>query len=280
MPDSVASSAQKSSEKLSPAALLVLSPEGKRSRQVLDASPFLVGRQPESNLVLRDNRVSRQHSKFVFENGHWVLEDLNSRHGTWVNGERIARHILGNSDRIDFGVSDCYQLTFVSEKSALHHILDQFGSTARGAGQPAGELGKLRSLVEVARALQNSLSTKEVLTAVVDAALSVTGCERGFLLLRKGSDLGVEVARDKHGRPLEAEELRVPTTLIRRALASRRDLLSMSFDPFEEQGVRPEMTVAALELRSVVCVPLIHIRAKSSEETGVASALESTVGLI
>ncbi len=62
--------------------------------------------------------------------------------------------------------------------------------------------------MEVARALQNSLSTNEVLTAVVDAALAVTGCERGFLLLRpegdKDADLDVSVARDNAGRELAA----------------------------------------------------------------------------
>ena len=143
---------------------------------------------------------------------------------------------------------------------------------------------KLRSLVEVARALQNSLSTKEVLTAVVDAALAVTSCERGFLLLRpegdKNADLDVTVARDNTGRELEAEELRVPRHLIRRALASRRDLLSMTFDPFEEQGVRPEMTVAQLELRSVVCLPLIRLRSGAPDDTRAVSAMEDTVGLI
>jgi phosphoserine phosphatase RsbU/P len=260
--------------------LLVLAPNGQRSRHILNASPYLMGRQTENHLVLRDNRVSRQQAQFLFEDGNWVLKDLNSRHGTWVNGERISRHILLNSDRIDFGVQESYQITFVSESGDLQHMLDQIGSTSRSGGQPAGELAKLRALVEVARAVQNSLSTHEVLTAVVDAALSVTGCERGFLLLRKGGDLDITVARDRNGEPLSASDLRVPTSLIRRALASRRDLLSMTFDPFEEQGVNPERTVAALELRGVVCVPLIQVRSKSSEETGVASALENTVGLI
>ena len=59
--------------------------------------------------------------------------------------------------------------------------------------------------MEVARALQNSLSTQEVLTAVVDAALAVTGCERGFLMLRKEPELEVIVARDHAGKALEAE---------------------------------------------------------------------------
>jgi len=268
------------------AVLLVLAPSGQRSRVVLDTVPFGIGRQSGNGLVLRDNRTSRNHSRIVFEDGNYVIEDLNSRHGTWVNGQQIARHILRNSDRIEFGVRDSYQLTFSVEKHDIQRLLEQFGSSSRSIADDRGtdNLVKLRSLVEVARALQNSLSTKEVLTAVVDAALAVTGCERGFLLLRpegdKDADLDMSVARDNTGRELQADDLRVPRHLIRRALASRRDLLSMTFDPFEEQGVRPEMTVAQLELRSVVCLPLIRLRSGNPDDTRAVGAIEDTVGLI
>jgi len=55
----------------------------------------------------------------------------------------------------------------------------------------------------------------------------------------------------------------------------------MSFDPLEAQGARPDTTVAALELRSVVCLPLIQVRSGSSEgHPRMSSASESTVGLL
>jgi serine phosphatase RsbU (regulator of sigma subunit) len=54
----------------------------------------------------------------------------------------------------------------------------------------------------------------------------------------------------------------------------------MSFDPLEEQGVRPDMTVAQLELRSVVCLPLIRLRSGAPDDTRTVSAMEDTVGLI
>ena len=268
------------------AVLVVLAPSGQRSRVPLDAIPFSIGRQSGNSLVLRDNRTSRNHCRIIFENGAYVIEDLNSRHGTWINGQRTARHVLRNSDRIEFGVSDSYQLTFSAEKHDFQRLLGQWGATQPAVGEAGGasDLVKLRSLVEVARALQNSLSTEEVLTAVVDAALAVTRCERGFLLLRPGgdknADLEVSVARDNAGGQLQPDDLRVPRHLIRRALASRRDLLSMSFDPLEEQGVRPDMTVAQLELRSVVCLPLIRLRSGAPDDTRTVSAMEDTVGLI
>jgi serine phosphatase RsbU (regulator of sigma subunit) len=217
----------------------------------------------------------------VADNGHYVLEDLASRHGTWVNGERVARHILRSSDRIDLGVPESYQLTFTLEAGEINRILDQIASGSRVGGMGDNNLAKLRSLVEVARALQNSLSTHEVLTAVVDAALAVTGCERGFLLLRKGDSLDVSVARDLEGKALDAGDLRVPTAVIQRALNTRRELLSMSFNPGSQEPIEGlDRSVAALELRSAVCVPLVQVQRGSMEETRLASHAQQTVGLL
>lgn len=260
------------------ATLVIINPSGGRERQSLHPLPFTIGRHADNHLVLRDNRASRSHARIVRESDEYVLEDCNSRHGTFVNGERIKRHKLHNSDRIDFGFQDSYKLIFTLEEAELHRIMEQISTP--GTSAPAGNLAKLRALVEVARALQSSLSTEDVLAAVVDAALTVTGSERGFLLLRKEeSDLDVAVARDNRGMPLAANDLQVPMNLINRALRMRRELLSMSFDPLEMQGVRPEMSVADLELRSVVCVPLIHIRPGSAQET-IVSSVNDTIGLL
>ncbi|HMD47969.1 MAG TPA: PP2C family protein-serine/threonine phosphatase, partial [Bryobacteraceae bacterium] len=153
----------------------------------------------------------------------------------------------------------------------LHHIAPQ---AAHGSN-----LSKLRSLVEVARALQNSLSHSDVLAAVVDAALAVTGAERGFLLIKRGDELDVKIARDLHGAALSSSDLQVPRSIILRSLYSRRELLSMTFDPAGQAGVRPETSVADLDLRSVVCVPLVRVRLASTEDT-IAASVHDTVGLL
>jgi serine phosphatase RsbU (regulator of sigma subunit) len=256
----------------------VLNPSGQRTRVAVAPVPFLIGRNSDNNLVLRDNRVSRSHLRIFTEDKQYVVEDLSSRHGTWVNGKRVGRHVLRNSDRIDFGVQESYQLTFTFDPDEINRLMERL--TTSRADTNTNNLEKLRSLMEVARALQNSLSTQEVLTAVVDAALSVTGCERGFLLLRQTSGLDVAVARDKDGKALVAEDLRVPTSVIHRALNTRRDLLSMSFDPLAAQGVTAGQSIAALELRSVVCIPLVRVRTGSTEDTRIGTTAESTIGLL
>jgi len=179
---------------------------------------------------------------------------------------------------IDLGVQESYQLTFAFETGEINRLMEQMNASSRSEGMGDNNLAKLRSLVEVARALQNSLSTREVLTAVIDAALAVTGCERGFMLLRKGDALEVAVARDMDGRQLAADELRVPTSVIQRALQSRRELLSMSFDPLSGEGM--DKSVVALELRSVVCLPLVQVKNSSAEDTRMSTAAQNTVGLL
>lgn len=263
------------------ASLTVVNPSGNRSRATVDPLPFLIGRGAENNLVLRDNRISRNHARIIAEADAFVLEDLKSRHGVFVNGERIDRHKLSNADHIDFGFPDSYRLTFQREDHGIGQLLDRISSPQAGViSSTHSNLSKLRALVEVARALQSSLSTDDVLTSVVDAALAVTGCERGFLLLRNGAELEVAVARDNRGAALPKSDLRVPRSVIQRALGQRRDLLSMTFDPAQISGIRPETSVATLELRSVVCVPLVRVRTGNVEETILTSTLSDTVGVL
>lgn len=251
--------------------LLVIKPSGGLSRVAIQPLPFHVGRTGSNHLVLRDNRVSRRHARIVCEDGEYFLEDLGSSHGVFVNGARIGRQKLEKSDRIGFGFPDSYQLVFSPEEGGPPGVPER-GPAESGAGS---NLARLRATLEVARALQAALSTDQVLEAVVEAALEVTGCERGFLLLRQADDLAVRVALSRSGR-LASTDLRVPTRLLLRALEQRKEFLSMNFDP----GGGGERSVADLELRSVVALPLVRIRTGGSQETSVLSPAEDTVGLL
>jgi serine phosphatase RsbU (regulator of sigma subunit) len=132
----------------------------------------------------------------------------------------------------------------------------------------------------LARTVQSSFSVDDVLTSVVDTALAITGAERGFLMLRSAGGLEMRIARHRRGRHLHASDLRVPREVIHRALERRRELLSMNFDPLGEGETRPQASVADLELRSVICVPLVRIRTGQGEATSVLSTGSETVGVL
>jgi phosphoserine phosphatase RsbU/P len=257
------------------ASLIVINPSGNQVRVPVDPLPFSIGRHANNHLVLRDNRASRNHANIIGENGEYYVEDLKSSHGTYVNSVKIQRHKLRNSDRIEFGVADSYTLIFTFEEVEIQRLLDQFA-----AGKTAGNLSKLRALVEVARTLRSSLSINDVLAAVVDAALAVTGFDRGFLLLKKDNVLEVVVARNQQGGALPASAFEIPLELIDRSLDQRHDLLTMNFDPKKESYTASGSTTANLELRSVACVPLVNVRTRNSEETCMIPTMNETMGLI
>lgn len=242
--------------------LLVIQPSGARSRQKLAPLPFTIGRQTGNHLVLRDNRASRNHARIVLESGAYFIEDLNSRNGVTVNGHKVAaRSPLASGDEIAFGVENSYRLVFTLEESEILKLMGQL--QAPGAVGVTGSLTKLRALVEVARTVQSALSTDYVLSAVVDAALTVTGADRGFLLLEKSSGLEVAVARGRDGVTLDAAELRVPPDRIRQALKAHGDVSTLDLDP-----------------RSVACVPLTQVRPHAAEETVAFSQLQQILGAL
>ena len=269
-----------------PASLTVVDPNGHRTRVRIEPIPFRIGRQPESDLIIRDTRASRAHARIVLDQGDYVIEDCKSRHGTFVNGKKIARQTLHNSDRIDLGAQDSYQLIFGLDGAELKRMVDQMSEHTVAHDSPTaahavgGNLGKLRAILDLARTLQNNFSVDDVLASVVDTALTITGAERGFLMLRNASGLETRVARHKRGHHLRDSDLRVPREVLHRALQHRRELLSMNFDPLGSDETRPQNSIADLELRSVICVPLVRIRTGQGDATSVLATGSETVGVL
>jgi sigma-B regulation protein RsbU (phosphoserine phosphatase) len=271
-----------SSSTAQPASLVVIDPNGHRTRVPIEPLPFHIGRQPESHLIIRDSRISRTHVRILEDNGEYAIEDCGSRHGTYVNGRRITREPLRNCDKIEFGAQDCYQLVFALDGEELKRLMDQVAGSEKSAPAPGvgGNLGKLRAILDLARTLQSSFSINDVLASVVDTALAITGAERGFLMLRAAHGLETRIARHRSGHHLRESDLRVPREVIHRALQHRRELLSMNFDPMGAEDTRPQNSIADLELRSVICVPLVRIRAGQGDVTSVLSSGSETVGVL
>ena len=62
-----------------------------------------IGRRLENDLVIDDPRVSRNHAQLRAVQGHYVLFDLSSTAGTFVNGSRVSQTIIYPNDSISLG---------------------------------------------------------------------------------------------------------------------------------------------------------------------------------
>ncbi len=99
------------------AALLVLTQNGEfRASWSLDKPHLTIGRLPENDVCIDDRWISRHHARIRREGTHYLLEDLGSKNGLFLNGKRLlAPTALQNGDVIQ--LSPHFQLTFVDSES-------------------------------------------------------------------------------------------------------------------------------------------------------------------
>jgi hypothetical protein len=83
--------------------LKILERDGKNEVIYLGEEVVTIGRSSESDIQLPVDTVSGKHARIVFRNEGFVLEDLGSRNGTFVNGVKTVKCILRNNDQIAVG---------------------------------------------------------------------------------------------------------------------------------------------------------------------------------
>jgi pSer/pThr/pTyr-binding forkhead associated (FHA) protein len=73
------------------------------SRTLLSLDRTNIGRSRDNDIRLSDDRASRRHARIDAQQGTFVISDLGSANGTFVNGQRIYRQALRNGDEICIG---------------------------------------------------------------------------------------------------------------------------------------------------------------------------------
>jgi two-component system, cell cycle response regulator len=72
-------------------------------RFALSRTDHQVGRRPDLDVPIELDSVSRRHARFVKDGESWVIEDLGSTNGTYVNDERVEKRQLRDGDIVRFG---------------------------------------------------------------------------------------------------------------------------------------------------------------------------------
>ena len=65
----------------------------------------MIGSSPPCEIQLQDEGIEDRHASIRFSSNRWILTDLDSEHGTFLNGKRIYRHELKDGDKIIIGKS-------------------------------------------------------------------------------------------------------------------------------------------------------------------------------
>ena len=85
-------------------AKLTIAGQGGSTEVALDANGAIIGRSPSCDAVLDSGRVSRRHAR-IFQDpfGRWIVEDLGSRNGVTIGGQRIGARAVLPGEKIVVG---------------------------------------------------------------------------------------------------------------------------------------------------------------------------------
>jgi FHA domain len=88
-----------------PSLVFVSGPHAGQSIPLLSTT-LTIGREHDNNIEIKDPDVARYHARILNERGQFVVEDMASTTGTWINGERIQRAPLKHGDVVKVGQTE------------------------------------------------------------------------------------------------------------------------------------------------------------------------------
>lgn len=85
----------------------------------LEAAEIIIGREASNSVSINDAEVSRKHAKLTLHGSAYVIQDLGSTNGTFVNGQRVtATQVLNPGDTVSFGENIALQYESVFDPNA------------------------------------------------------------------------------------------------------------------------------------------------------------------
>ncbi len=250
---SAASSSNTAISSLFPVAIFVTGDD--QQTLSLNHTPYTIGRKVDRDLVIPDPRVSREHATIISENGEFFVVDQGSKHGTYVNGERVERRKLERNDRVEFGVRDVTYMIFhplQRTSNAAREFLSQISGIQ--IAPEASDLEKLTLFMEAARKLNTIGVLDEILVTLLDATLKLTRAERGYIFLRDGDgNLTLAAGRNSKGDIL-LDDKTISRSVLEGALTSNSEYIVT--DTSQMLDMKDRHSIVAFDLRTVICIPL------------------------
>lgn len=243
----------------------------------LDRPRIVLGRHPDCAVLIQEGAVSRHHAQITNRDGEFYLEDLHSRNGTLLNGDRITEPVrladgdtivvcdvtfrfegeADESSRRPGGLTSRVAALFVDDDAkSQSSITGRLGATMHGSSVAVSAPPdvKLQAFIELATRLAKAIRLNDVLPPVLDSLFKIFAqAESGFIVL-KHEDGDLEPAHAKFRREQETT-VRISRGIINHVIKEREAILSS--DAYGDSRFELTESIAAFQIRSFMCAPLI-----------------------
>ena len=207
--------------------------------------PFVLGRAG-SDLNINDVAVSRRHCEIVRAADEWMVRDLKSSNGTFVNGEKVAERVLKEGDRLKLGQTE---LGFSLRKNAV--------SAAHPAVSTAlGDLTENTALWNIVELSVGTGEEKQWLQGFLETLVKRFRSERGFIVSYDtvtGAAVPEAAVAMEFGEIGSDEKVPLSRSIVDQAIQERRAIVTTNAEV--DPRFREATSVAQYDIRTVMCAP-------------------------
>ena len=245
-----------------PPRLAAISGKLKGAIFAINEETLVIGRETAADLCIADASVSRRHSKIERKEEGFVITDLESLNGTFINDVPVKTRLLEHGDRVRIGDSQFLFLMHEGEATAKSsevkldeaHVVS--GSTVQIRFDDAVYLmaRDLSALMKVSTTINSIRGLDDLLERLLELLFEVVPAQRGAILLTNdGSfEMNLVFGLDRaHGKD---QAVNVSRTIVQQVL--RDGVALLAGDAAIDPTLATESLIAA-RAHSVMCVPLI-----------------------
>lgn len=245
--------------------------------------PLSIGRDPNNLIRLEHNAISRFHCVISASGGEYIIEDLESTNGTYLNGRRITKGKLSPGDELiiaNVGIVIEAKRAVIQRRDApldmsvsidlrpkddnkltLSSPAEGFGVDELLAGLKDGDGSKayraLEALYEADRAFRDIEEFKGLLANLLELTMKFVPATRGYIfLVQRDTGNLVPYVRRPDGNAAGDGEIVVSQTILQTAVRERSSIISS--DALVDERFLESRSIVQTEVRSAMCAPLIN----------------------
>src|ERR1041385_2409757 len=245
-----------------PPRLAAISGKLKGAVFAIGEEPLVIGRETAAHLCIADASVSRRHSKIEKQEDGFVITDLESLNGTFVNDVPVRSRLLEHGDRVRIGDAQFLFLTHegdsFSKSSDVRMDEAQVvsGSTVQIRFDHAIYLmGRdLSALMKVSTAINSIRGLDDLLEGLLKLLFEVVPAQRGAILLTNEGPFETNLVFGLHRSHGKNRAVTVSSTIAQQVL---RDGVALLANDGVSEWTQASDSLVSTGAHSVMCVPLL-----------------------
>ena len=247
------------------AEVTIYSPLFSPFRQPLQGEAVSIGRASDCSIPIKDRYLSRKHAEIIAVGNAWMLKDLGSANGTYLNGSRVERdEVLKTGDRIRLGDTEIVFETSGVSTDRFFSVADGGAGTSPTIAIPVGDISdkpeeqdvaRLHTLTLLARELIEDRPMEELFGFITERIMEHLHPSRAAIALLAPDGRSFTKVEVRRQDETDVSELTISHTLLAAVVQEKKALAFV--DVSVDEKLRSAKSIIMQGIHSILCAPLL-----------------------